>query len=89
MRSTGVFMACAGVLLSLTAAYGLPKRIIILRHAEKIDGGGLCHIGERRAVALKEQYLGKGAQNSLFEAGESLPFLRDHRPFETHHPADE
>ncbi len=70
MRSIGVFIACAGVLLSLTAAYGLPKRIILLRHAEKIDGGGLCHIGERRAVALKEQYLGKGAQKSLFGAGE-------------------
>jgi len=70
MRSIGVFMACAGMLLSLTAAYGLPKQIIILRHAEKTDTGGLCSVGEGRKNALVAQYLGKGAKDSLFVSGE-------------------
>lgn len=70
MRSIGVFMAFAGMLLSLTAAYGLPKQIIILRHAEKTDTGGLCSVGEGRKNALVAQYLGKGAKDSLFVSGE-------------------
>jgi hypothetical protein len=70
MRSISVFMAGAGVLLSLTAAYGLPKQIIILRHAEKIENGGLCSVGEGRSKALVAQYLGKGAKDSLFVSGE-------------------
>jgi hypothetical protein len=70
MRSVGVLIACAGVFLNLTAAYGLPKRIIILRHAEKIETGGLCTVGEKRANALATQYLGKGAKDSLFANGE-------------------
>jgi hypothetical protein len=75
MRSIGVAIACAGVLLNLTAAYALPKRIIILRHAEKsndenINNGGLCGPGPDRAQALS-QYLGSAAgPNSLFENGE-------------------
>jgi hypothetical protein len=70
MRSIGVFMVCAGVLLSQTAAYALPKQIIILRHAEKTDTGGLCSVGEGRKNALIAQYLGKGAKDSLFVRGE-------------------
>jgi hypothetical protein len=70
MRSIAVLSACAGVLFSLTAASGRPRQIIILRHAEKIDGGDLCPIGERRAEALAKQYLGKGARKSLFENGD-------------------
>jgi hypothetical protein len=70
MRSISVFMAGAGVLLSLTAAYGLPKQIIILRHAEKTDNGGLCSVGEGRSKKLVAQYLGRGAKDSLFVSGE-------------------
>jgi hypothetical protein len=75
MRSIGVLIACAGVFLNLTAAYGLPKRIIILRHAEKSDdksvaSGGLCGPGPQRAEALI-QYLGSTRErNSLFQNGE-------------------
>jgi hypothetical protein len=71
MRSIAVLIACAGVLLNLTAAYGLPKRIIVLRHAEKIDGADLCDTtGNNRAKALV-QYLGStGERNSLFKNGE-------------------
>ncbi len=64
MRSLGVLITCAGVLLNLTAAYALPKRIIILRHAEKMNPGGLCQLGKNRAQALATTYLGFGAQNS-------------------------
>ena len=70
MRSIGLLIGCAGALLSLTAASGQPRQIIVLRHAEKIDGGDLCPTGERRAEALSKQYLGKGAQKSLFENGD-------------------
>lgn len=70
MRSIGLLFVGAGALLSLTAAFGQPRQIIILRHAEKIDGGDLCPTGERRAEALSKQYLGKGAQKSLFDNGD-------------------
>ena len=70
MRSIGVSIACAGVLLNLPAAYALPKRIIILRHAEKTSGDDLCQTGKDRATALREEYLGKNARKSLFAEGE-------------------
>jgi hypothetical protein len=69
MRSIVVFTTCCGILSSLTAAYGLPKQIIILRHAEKA-GEGLCSVGERRKSALVAQFLGKGAKDSLFVSGD-------------------
>ena len=74
MRSIGVFIACGGVLLSVTAAYALPKQIIILRHAEKTDVGGLCAVGESRRNALVGQYLGKGAKDSLFGSEQPAAF---------------
>jgi hypothetical protein len=70
MRLIRGFMACAGVFLSLTTAYGLPKKIIILRHAEKTDTGGLCSVGDGRKIALVAEFLGKGAKDSLFASGE-------------------
>ncbi|HWY83471.1 MAG TPA: hypothetical protein VNY10_16360 [Roseiarcus sp.] len=70
MRTIGVLAACAGVFLNLTAAYALPKRIIILRHAEKFEKAGLCGVGEKRAQALATQYLGYGAKDSLFANGD-------------------
>lgn len=54
-------------LLSLLAnASARPARIILLRHAEKLDRFALCDIGVRRADALAAQYLGRGATLSLF-----------------------
>jgi hypothetical protein len=51
-------------------AFAEPARIIILRHAEKLNKHELCEIGSRRAEALVGQFLGKGAAQSLFAAGE-------------------
>lgn len=47
----------------------MPKRIIILRHGEKQDAYRLCSTGALRSLALVTKYLGKGAKDSLFEAG--------------------
>jgi hypothetical protein len=70
MRWIGALVTCLAVFLNLTAAYALPKRIIILRHAEKINDGDLCAIGNMRASALAKRYLGYGAWDSLFANGE-------------------
>ena len=63
----------AAVVLTLVIApvvYALPKRIIILRHGEKMSSYELCPVGEKRSLALRDNYLGKGAANSLFSPGE-------------------
>ena len=70
MRSVAVVMACAVFVLNLTAACALPKRIIILRHAEKTSGDDLCQTGKDRPAALREEYLGKNSRKSLFAEGE-------------------
>jgi len=57
------------VLLSLSFSplvEAVPKRIIILRHGEKLDNYRLCYIGQQRSLALQDYYLGKGAADSLF-----------------------
>lgn len=47
----------------------VPARIILLRHGEKKDGYALCNVGQQRSQALSANYLGRGAQQSLFTAG--------------------
>ena len=47
-----------------------PARIIILRYAEKLNCLELCNLGEERAQALSRQFLGQGASQSLFPAGQ-------------------
>ena len=56
---------------SLTVAVAQPRRIIILRHAEKANNYALCALGQWRAEALAKEYLGKDAANSLFGPGEA------------------
>jgi hypothetical protein len=62
-------------------ASAVPSQIIILRHGEKLDSkkhGGfeLCGVGVARSLALVQRYLGKGADASLFTAGnEPVAFL--------------
>lgn len=51
-------------------AFAEPARIIILRHAEKLNRHELCEMGEDRAQALSHQFLGQGASQSLFSAGQ-------------------
>ena len=58
------------VLLWPAAVLAQPARIILLRHAEKLNHRELCEVGEQRAEALAQQYLGQGATQSLFSSGE-------------------
>ncbi len=51
-----------------TPAWATPAQIIILRHGEKLNGFQLCSVGVQRSLALSQQYLGKGASQSLFAA---------------------
>lgn len=63
---------CAGMLaLSGMPSWALPARIILLRHGEKHDAYRLCAVGQQRAQALADQYLGKKAATSLFGPGEA------------------
>jgi hypothetical protein len=66
-------IACSLLLLASVAhapdASATPAQIVILRHGEKQDAYRLCDVGVQRSLALAGQYLGKGAQNSLFMGG--------------------
>jgi hypothetical protein len=70
----GSLLWCFGlgliVLLWPAAALARPVRIIILRHAEKLNRHELCDLGEQRAEALAAQFLGQGATQSLFKDGQ-------------------
>ncbi|MEY2340870.1 hypothetical protein AB4090_02010 [Acidithiobacillus sp. IBUN Pt1247-S3] len=59
--------ALALPLLSLipVAAQAVPAEIIILRHGEKVNPYRLSKIGEERARAIAQVYLGKDASQSL------------------------
>jgi hypothetical protein len=57
-------------LAAATVAEAQPSRIIILRHAEKLNAYALCDLGRERAQALAKQFLGQGATQSLFAPGE-------------------
>jgi hypothetical protein len=65
-----MFVALAGV-LGLQSAQAHPARIILLRHGEKRNSADLCSVGQLRAQALSNQYLGKGApgNKALFGDG--------------------
>ena len=54
------------VLFSSALAYAAPSRIILLRHGEKENDYALCDVGQQRSLALRNQFLGKGASQSLF-----------------------
>jgi hypothetical protein len=56
--------------LAATLAEAQPSRVIILRHAEKLNAYALCDLGRERADALAKQFLGQGATQSLFAPGE-------------------
>ena len=75
MRAISVLILLIAQFLGLAAACAQPRRIIVLRHGEKTSHNGpLCATGVLRASALAEVYLGKGAQNSLFEGGQPAAF---------------
>jgi hypothetical protein len=67
-------------LIDLIASLSLPvlaepARIVILRHAEKLNRHELCDMGEERANALSRQFLGQGASQSLFANQKPDAFL--------------
>ncbi len=70
----GSLLRCFGIVVMVLLGSGQvwagPARIIILRHAEKLNRKELCEIGAQRAQALASQFLGRGAAQSLFAAGE-------------------
>ena len=58
------------ILLTPAAARAEPARIIIMRHAEKLNAYALCDLGAQRGQALVSQFLGRGAAQSLFATAE-------------------
>jgi hypothetical protein len=69
MSARGLILVCLLAVGLAGQAFAAPARIIILRHGEKQDGYLLCGIGTQRSLALAANYLGSGAQNSLFPDG--------------------
>lgn len=63
-------LAGLAALSAAPVAEAEPSRIIILRHAEKLNAYALCDLGRERADALGKQFLGQGATQSLFAPGE-------------------
>ena len=63
-------LTCLAALAATPVAEAEPSRVIILRHAEKLNAYALCDLGRQRADALAEQFLGQGATQSLFAPGE-------------------
>src|ERR1700733_11188195 len=71
MIATVWFSPLAGLaVLAATPAEAQPSRVIILRHAEKLNAYALCDLGRERADALAKQFLGQGATQSLFAPGQ-------------------
>jgi hypothetical protein len=72
IRFSPLRLWAAGLIIFLpsAAAVAEPARIILLRHAEKLNRYALCDLGMQRAQALKSQFLGRGAAQSLFSPGE-------------------
>jgi hypothetical protein len=66
------FSSLAGLaaLAAAPVAEAQPSRVIILRHAEKLNAYALCDLGRERADALAKQFLGQGTAQSLFAPGE-------------------
>ena len=63
-------LTCLAALAATPVAEAEPSRVIILRHAEKLNAYALCDLGRQRADALAKQFLGQGATQSLFAPGE-------------------
>src|ERR1700722_10428688 len=63
-------LTCLAALAAMPVAEAEPSRVIILRHAEKLNAYALCDLGRQRADALAKQFLGQGATQSLFAPGE-------------------
>ena len=75
------FVLAAGLALitsatAITPAQAVPRRIILLRHGEKANTYALCSVGQQRAIALRDTYLGRNAsKDSLLEGQPPAAFL--------------
>ena len=75
------FIVAAGLALitsaaAITPAQAVPRRIILLRHGEKANAYALCSVGQQRAIALRDTYLGRNTRNgSLLEGQTPAAFL--------------
>ena len=69
LLATAVCLLLAGTLQGLPVQ-AVPRRIIVLRHAEKANSHALCGIGLRRSIALSRHYLGRNALNQSLLAGQ-------------------
>ena len=67
LLKTAVCLFIAATLHGLSVQ-AVPRRVVVLRHAEKANSHALCEIGLRRSIALSQHYLGRKALNpSLLE----------------------
>ena len=65
-----LFWGCLLLSLSLgSVVEAVPHRLILLRHGEKSNEYALTAIGQQRSLALRANYLGQGAAQSLFPDG--------------------
>jgi hypothetical protein len=55
--------------------FAAPSRIVLMRHGEKENAYALCGVGQNRSLALKAQYLGKGAEKSIFTQASPAAFF--------------
>ena len=79
MKAAVWFSSLASLaVLASPVAEAQPSRIIILRHAEKLNAYALCDLGRERADALAKQFLGQGATQSLFADRKSTRLNSSH-----------
>lgn len=67
-RKLALFLALGGCATPLLAQ-AVPAEIILVRHGEKVNPYRLSKIGEERAHALAQVYLGKDASHSILPKG--------------------
>ena len=69
-------LALVATAASIAPSEAVPRRIILLRHGEKANATSLCSVGQQRAIALRDTYLGRNASNnSLLEGQTPAAFL--------------
>ena len=56
----------------------MPRRIILLRHGEKANAYALCSVGQQRAIALRDAYLGRNASNVPYSRGKPRSLFGHH-----------
>lgn len=68
---TAAAFLCTVIILHGPSVRAVPRRIILLRHGEKANSHALCGIGLRRAIALRQHYLGQNATDQSLLEGQA------------------